>query len=239
MWGRPPKRYYQFLRFVEGSTDLQKLRVAILGCSDGKFVLPAARRGHHVLGIDVDEIALFGGTKLGPHGGTHMPGLLARLQAENLEKSADVVHADFVEYQPTVQYHAVFTSGSVQYQRNLKHPVHSIVVAIQSFVAPGGFLYVDYMLPSEPEQLDRANYLSKEAWKCFFPEPTWTVLYNRVLPPLLDRAHVDFPIDHFHTWGHLLVRRNRDTPRRQGKSNNQRHAAGLVPLNSVGKRFRG
>jgi hypothetical protein len=144
-----------------------------------------------------------------------MPGLIARLRAEDLDKTADIVHADFVGYQPKIQYHAVFTSGSVQYLRNLKHPIHCIIVSIQSFVAPGGFLYVDYMLPSEPEHVDRANYLSKDGWQGFFPEPTWTVLYNRVLPPLLDRAHVDLPIDHFHHWGHLLVRRNPGTTWRQ------------------------
>src|SRR5690554_447379 len=45
LWGTPPSRYYQLLRRVEADKR-ERLAVAIVGCSDGKFVLPAARRGH-------------------------------------------------------------------------------------------------------------------------------------------------------------------------------------------------
>lgn len=49
-WGAPPTRYYAFLARlallygVGGNYDL-----AVLGCADGKFVVPAARRRMHTL----------------------------------------------------------------------------------------------------------------------------------------------------------------------------------------------
>ena len=123
LWGKPPTRYYKFIRRVEGEFPSVPLRVAILGCSDGKFVLPAARQGHYVLAMDIDEIALFGGTKLGPTGAVHMLGLRERLRAEHLSHLVSIVHGDFVEYRSKKRFHAVFTSGAVQYSRNAPRPI--------------------------------------------------------------------------------------------------------------------
>jgi SAM-dependent methyltransferase len=206
LWGRPPARYYRFLNLAEQRVK-GPLRMAVLGCSDGKFVLPAARRGHTVFAIDIDEIALFGGPKLGPEGEIIMPGLTSRLKAEALVERVTVVHGDFVEHPPLQPCDAVFTSGAIQYSRNLIHALSDVVSAIQAYVAPGGYLYIDYMLPLKPHQSERENFPSREKWSTFFSAPAWDLLYNRVLPPVFERAHVDNPVDHFHHWGHLLVRR--------------------------------
>src|SRR5258705_13831045 len=97
LWGKPPSRYYALLRRAESSKRGGRPHLAVLGCSDGKFVLPAARRGFTVMALDVDEIALYGGTKIGPDGPTPMPGLRARLEAEKLAHLVEVVHADLAE----------------------------------------------------------------------------------------------------------------------------------------------
>jgi SAM-dependent methyltransferase len=183
------------------------LKLAIVGCSDGKFVLPAARRGHAVFAIDTDETALFGGTKLGPEGRVEMPGLFSRLQVEGLSERVMLVHGDFVEHRPPTPCHAVLTSGAVQYSRNLIHTLDALVGALQAYVAPGGYLYIDYMLPMEAHQAERENFPAKERWTRFFDSPGWQLLYNRVLPPVFERAHVDNPVDHYHHWGHLLAHR--------------------------------
>lgn len=207
LWGTPPTRYYNFLKLVEQNFKLKSLKIAILGCSDGKFVLPAARRGHKVFAIDIDEVALFGGDKTGPFGKVYMPGLVARLYSENLQSKVQVIHSDFVEYSPIDLYHAVFTSGAVQYSRNLKHSMCSMVKSIQAFVMPAGYIYVDYMLPMDEKYIGRDNYPRKERWNEFFHHSEWDLLYNRVLPPVFEKAHVDNPVDHYHHWGHLLARR--------------------------------
>jgi hypothetical protein len=207
LWGKPPTRYYKFLARVEATFPSKFLRVAILGCSDGKFVLPAARRGHSVLAIDIDEIALYGGTKLGPTGAVQMLGLSERLRREHLSQRVSIVHEDFVEYRSAKRFHAVFTSGAVQYSRNMKHSLEEIVRKLKTYVGEHGYIYVDYMLATEEKHRRRDNYPTKEIWSNFFEAEGWQVIYNRVLPPLFEAAHVDNPVDHYHHWGHLLAQK--------------------------------
>lgn len=207
LWGPPPSRYYRFIRRVESDFPSQPLRVAILGCSDGKFVLPAARRGHHVLAIDIDEVALFGGLKVGPAGDVRMLGLRERLVVEDLSHLVTLVHEDFIEYRPTRGFHAVFTSGAVQYSRNLKYRFEEIVKRLKSFVIHQGYIYVDYMLPMNEEQKGRSNFPLKATWSSLFDVKGWQVIHNRVLPPMFESAHVDNPVDHYHHWGHLLAQK--------------------------------
>ncbi len=210
LWGPPPSRFFRLLRLVESSIAERPIRVSILGCSDGKFVIPAARRGHRVLAVDIDPVALFGGSKPGVGGPVKMPGLTARLNQENLQRTVRVVHADFVTFRaPRARSHLVFTSGSIQYSYNLRHSLHAVIKAIQSFALSGGFVYVDYMLPLIDQHLTRPNFFARGALREHFPAPNWQIIYDRVLPPLRERAHVDNPEDHVHHWGHLLALRLR------------------------------
>lgn len=211
LWGYPPTRYFNFLRRVESSFDETPLSLAVLGCSDGKFVLPAARRGYRVLALDTDTVALYGGEKQGPSGTVYMPGLTSRLTAENLSTLVEVVNTDFVEYHTPVQYHAVFTSGALQYSRNMKHSMADMVNKVKEYVLDNGFLYIDYMLPMESKYQGRDNYPDRDQWNFFFQGGGWKVYYNRVLPPVFEAAHVDNPVDHYHHWGHLLAKRQAGT----------------------------
>lgn len=207
LWGKPPSRYYRFLKRVESAIAKRPLRIAILGCSDGKFVLPAARRGHSVFAIDFDTIALNGGTKIGPDGQIRMLGLRKRLMLEGLVKRVTVVEGDFITYNPPKKFHAVLTSGSVQYSRNLRYSIQEIIEKLKHHVMNGGYIYIDYMLPLEKKHLGRENFPNRHEWQRFFPKESWRMINNRVLPPLFEAAHVDNPVDHYHHWGHLCAQR--------------------------------
>lgn len=208
LWGEPPSRFYRLLNRTEALFDrTQSLRIAILGCADGKFVLPAARRGHFVLAIDVDSVALFGGEKPGIGGKVWMPGLVSRLEQERLRSQVRVVHGDFARDAPIRLSHLVFTSGAVQYSRNTSNPMRVMVERMKSYVTRGGLLYVDYMLPSEDKYVGRQNCPGRREWTRYFQDSAWSLIYNRVLPPVVDRAHVEYTVDHYHHWGHLLVQR--------------------------------
>lgn len=207
LWGRPPSRFYRYLSQVEAAFPIRPLTFSILGCSDGKFVLPLARKGHTVHAVDIDALALFGGEKTGPTGPVQMPGLVARLQAEGLSHRVTVAHSDFIAHPPDCRFHAVFTSGAIQYSHNLRHDVHTILSAIKSCVRKLGFLYFDYMLPLDATHCLRPNYFKPGELRRHFQPPAWRVLRDRVLPPLLEKGHVDNPCDHYHHWGHMCVRR--------------------------------
>ena len=207
LWGSPPTRFYNFLRRVETEFLGEKLRFCILGCADGKFVLPLARKGYEVLAIDIDDIAINGGIKAGVDGDVYMPGLISRLEAEGVSKLVSVVNTDFMHHVTSKKYHGVFTSGAINYSYNLRHPIGQILTKVKSYVKTGGFLYFDYMLPMESEHYGRENYFIKGQLEEYFKTPEWEVIYDRVLPPLKERAHVDKPVDHYHHWGHLLVKK--------------------------------
>lgn len=136
-----------------------------------------------------------------------MPGLAWRLHKENLADRVTIIHADLAEIELPPAY-LVITSGALQYSVNLRHAMADMVGKVQAAVAPGGLLYIDYMLPMEERYIGRDNYPSRERWQEYFDESKWEVAYNRVLQPQFEAAHVDLPVDHYHHWGHLLAKRH-------------------------------
>lgn len=207
LWGTPPSRFYNYLKRVENYFGDSPLQISILGCSDGKFVLPCARRGHKVFAIDVDGEAINGGEKVGPDGPVYMIGLANRLKKEGLEDRVNWVHGDFITH-PPIESHATFTSGAIQYAFNMEHDMACIMRKLQDFSMSKGFVYMDYMLPIEDRHKGRPNYPSPLEMEGFFDESEWSIIYNRVLPPIFERAHVDNPVDHYHHWGHLLAQKH-------------------------------
>lgn len=206
LWGTPSSRYYRFLRRVKESSGKENPTLAVLGCADGKYVIPAARLGFEVWAIDVDEVALFGGYKQDASGEVHMPGLAARVEAEKLGDLVEVVHGDFMESPPGRKFDSVFTSGALQYSNNTEYTLEQMVDAVGDCVRPGGLLYIDYMLPYEEKYKGRPNCPQAPWWKEYFnSRPHWVVKYNRVMQPVIDRAHVEYPVDHYHQWGHVLA----------------------------------
>lgn len=182
--------------------------LTVLGCADGKFVLPAARKNFSVLAVDVDYAALYGGVKEGVGGQVVMPGLAARLEVEGLSSKVKILCADFTTLTPQPMY-AAFTSGAIQYSYNMPKTANELLQAALGFVRSGGFFYIDYMLPYEAKYVGRPNCPDAVWWQQKVAELSgWTVMHHRVLPPTRDIAHVEYPVDHFHQWGHLLMRRS-------------------------------
>ncbi|SCB53141.1 hypothetical protein GA0061099_10505 [Bradyrhizobium yuanmingense] len=98
----------------------------------------------------------------------------------------------------------------VQYSCNIPNSALTIVSHLQQFVGVGGLLYIDYMLPYEEKYKGRPNCPEASWWKTWAASlKDWIVLHNRVLQPTLDPAHIEYPVDHYHQWGHVLLRRQR------------------------------
>lgn len=210
LWGEPPSRYYRFLKKLQETEKCgSKYTLAVLGCADGKFVLPAARKGMSVLAIDLDGIALYGGKKEGVGGLVNMPGLTSRLVDEGVNSFVEVKHEDFTNVRPA-KCSGVWVSGAIQYSNNSNLKASDIISKVLGFVAPAGLVYIDYMLPYEDKYKGRLNCPTQEWWRNYVSSlSTWEVLSHRVMPPTLDLAHVEFPVDHYHQWGHLFMKRKR------------------------------
>jgi 2-polyprenyl-3-methyl-5-hydroxy-6-metoxy-1,4-benzoquinol methylase len=179
IWTEPTRRFFRFLNNIEHSGLPKKL--AVLGCSDGTYVIPAARRGFDVLAIDTDRTALYGGTVPLHEKNSTTVGLINRLAIEQLEEKVMVVCEDFVLYNEDEQgkFSGVFTSGSIHYQENSQYPLDQILKSIQSYVATGGLLLVEYIHRSEHHSDPLKYFMTGKEIVRFFPTGTWNVSSNK------------------------------------------------------------
>lgn len=205
VWGKPNRSIYRFLRILE-ETDLPKT-IAILGCSDGKFVLPAARKGFSVLAIDIDRVALYGGNM--DIFGSVVPniGMITRLKNENLLQKVEVVNQSFLEYILDQKYTGVFTSGSIHYGENSRYTLPEVVSKIQDYVTPQGLLFQEYIHTSDADNDPERHFVDKQTMNSFFGDPQWTILRHRK-KQYLEGPNPRNDQEHIIVWGSILVRRN-------------------------------
>ncbi|MFD0393587.1 hypothetical protein ACFQ3Z_18605 [Streptomyces nogalater] len=75
--------------------------VAVVGASDGKFVLPLAAAGYRVVAIERDALAVHGGeVHLPGDNQVHAMGLTDRLKVEELRDRVQVIEEDFLAGNP-------------------------------------------------------------------------------------------------------------------------------------------
>jgi len=192
--------------------DLLKTRgltsVCVIGASDGKFVLPLARRGIRVVAIEQDPRALHGGpvTLPGPVE-TTMPGLRKRLTAEGLTDLVQVVQADLLGLAEGMNpVDAVWTSCSWHYSRNHARPLADFITVMNNLCRPrGGILGAEYMMPVEPRHLSIEHYPPEGHVRRFFPG--WTINWETYTPPFVEAPHVDQLAEHIHRMGLIIATR--------------------------------
>lgn len=232
-WGKPPARIYRFIEEIN-STIGRNASVAIIGCSDGKFVFPFLRKGFEVTAIDFDKTALYGGTKIKPlvrnkitplhysHSETkiqykeiptqkiNIHGLKKRAELEGLLSHLRILELDFYAEPPKETYDVLFTSCSLQYKSNRTIPIASIMQILKSHVRNGGYLYMDYMMPLEDSHDWKSDHFFRtgeiKKWFC----DDWSIIHIKEMKkPVFESAHIDRPEDHFHRFGYILARRKR------------------------------
>jgi hypothetical protein len=180
--------------------------LAILGCSDGTYVLPAARRGFEVLALDIDQVSLYGGmTKVGQEV-TQVMGLEERLNREGLLDRVTIINEDYVTHTPGSLYSGVFTSGSVHYQENAKHSLADIIKSIQAYVAPRGILDLEYIHLSERNNNPDRYYLTRDEVTQYFQTNEWRVTSNK-RKTYMEDPNPRNPEVHTITWGRLYAER--------------------------------
>lgn len=177
IWGNPSRIYFRFLGRLQDS-NLPKT-LCILGCSDGKFVIPAAKRGFSVLAIDIDRVALFGGSVNLFGRETAIQGLTKRLQIEDLTGMVEVVNKDFINYIPKTTFSGVFTSGSVHYAENAIYPFTQVVESVKKYVSSPGLLLFEYIHRSDFDNDEKRHFIVSRELASLFKEPDWIVTSNK------------------------------------------------------------
>lgn len=229
IWGSPPSRLYSLINKANNLLG-ESYSVCIVGCSDGKFLLPFARIGKKVTGYDVDTIDLFGGYKEFPIRNNapiatynknfisptyplerrYVDGVCKRLNMEGLESVCTIEERDFYKNVPEQRFDVVFTSCSLHYTLNNVFTLKEKVEKLRSIVSSNGILYMDYMMALEEE--DYINYPDYKFFrngeaKSYFGND-WEILsYYEQKKPVFEAAHVITTYDHFHRFGFLMVQR--------------------------------
>lgn len=229
IWGNPPKRLYKLINI--GLKNWNKnFEACIVGCSDGKFLLPFARAGIKVTGYDIDDVALFGGIKDFPiiekkekyKYSTdfiskdyklikkHVLGITKRLEMEKISQYAFIEKRDFYKNVCDKKFDIVFTSCSLHYTVNKDFSLKDKTDKLKSIVEVGGLLYIDYMMAIDENNYElypKEKFYRKGEILNYFDD-NWQILYHRENNnPTFEGAHVDCPRDHFHRFGYILVRR--------------------------------
>lgn len=231
IWGNPPTRLYKLINLAK-QTWGKNFNACIVGCSDGKFLLPFARDGIKVTGYDIDDIALYGGYKEFPIVKEKIKyeyksnfkskkfeletkkvlGITERLQIEKIERYAAIEKRDFYRTIPDKKFNLVFTSCSLHYSANQDFTLEEKTKKLQDIILPEGYLYIDYMMA-----IDENDYLTYPASKFYrkkeivkYFDKNWEIISHKENnSPTFEGAHVDCVKDHFHRFGYILARRKK------------------------------
>lgn len=229
IWGTPPTRLYKLLNIAKKEWG-KNFTACIVGCSDGKFLLPFAREGIKITGYDIDDIALYGGYKNFPIVkkkikydydskfiskkfelvNKRVLGITERLKLENVDKYANIEQRDFYRNLPNNKFNVVFTSCSLHYSANQDFTLEDKTKKLQDIVLPKGYLYIDYMMA-----IDENDYIAYPSSKFYrkneiikYFDKNWKIIsYRENNKPSFEGAHVDCVKDHFHRFGYILARR--------------------------------
>jgi hypothetical protein len=186
----------------------QAQTVCVVGASDGKFVLPLARRGIRVIAIERDPFALDGGpvTLPGPIDAT-MPGLRKRLSEEGLTDLVKIIQADLLTASEWMDpADAVWTSCTWHYSINHRRPLADFIAVMDQLCRPcGGVFGAEYMMPIEPRHFTIEHYPSEGCVRGLLPG--WSIEWEAYTPPFLEAPHIERLTEHVHRMGLIIATR--------------------------------
>lgn len=194
-------------RELEGQ-DLTGATACVLGCSDGKFVIPLVAAGVQVTAVDVDPVMLKGGTVTRGETAEEVRGLRRNLAEEGLVERCEIVEADFMDWQSDSVFDITLTSGSWAYNRNLHHGLGGVIGRMQRLVSPAGYLFADFLLPHTDAERKIDLYPEPAELATLFPPEEWRTVHNEEVG-LIGESHYGMEEWHVHRYGALLVERRR------------------------------
>lgn len=177
LWYPPTKSLYSFLTRVE-RLELPKT-FAVLGCADGNYVVPAARRGFEVLAIDIDTVALYGGRANIGGKDLEIIGMKKKLERLGLEEKVNIVRQSYLDYQPETTFSGVIVSESTHYQANSRYSLDERIAKIQSYLSIGGLFLLEYLHLSDRNS-DLERFFTSKSLKSYFKPPQWKLISNKI-----------------------------------------------------------
>lgn len=195
-----------FPLFAEELGRTEARSIAVVGASDGKFVLPLARNGYRVHAIERATAAIDGGPVVLPGGRDGwMAGLRRRLAEEDLGALVNVEAADLLDLTTPAPHDAVWTSCSWHYSTNHHRPLSDFIDRLKTLCRSGGLLGAEYMMPVEPRHHTVEHYLDEGQILRYLED--WPVLWETYTTPFIEDPHVEQLRPHVHRMGLVICRR--------------------------------
>lgn len=204
IWGKPNPSYFKFLDCIE--TKKLPKTLCILGCSGGKFVIPAAKKDFKVLAIDRNRTELYGGNVYAGNKKIHTEGLFHYLKEANIEKNVEAIDDNFIEYNNRETFSGVFTSGFIHYEGDSKYSLDCIINCIKSYVSLNGLLFLEYIHRSKYDNDPNRHFLTKDQLNSYFSGRSWKIL-KHTKHTYTESANTRVPKTHRITWGYLHASR--------------------------------
>jgi hypothetical protein len=204
VWGGIPPRFFRFLDMITEKGMPKTL--CVIGCSDGRYVIPAAKRGFRVRAIDIDMKAIFGGIQTIKEKNITMEGLFTRIYKEGVSNLIEVVPRDFMKDKCKKRYSGVFTSGSIHYRENEQYSPQSLINKIKSYVSLGGILLLEYIHRSESRKDPFRYYFTKGEMENLFRDNRFKITSHKV-KRYLESPNPRNPLIHEIEWARLYATR--------------------------------
>lgn len=195
-----------FPLFLNELADRDAHTVCVAGASDGKFVIPLALRGYHVVAIERDRRALDGGpVELPGHLPGEMPGLRRRLVTEEVRGSVEIIEGDLLALDQLPECDGVWTSCSWHYSVNHRRPLREFIRKLQALCGQGGLLGAEFMMPVEARHAKIEHYLEEGEIRRYFD--AWRLLWEAYTSPFTEDPHVEQLEPHSHRMGLVIAER--------------------------------
>ena len=206
IWTYPKKRFFTFLDNV--ASENFKKTLCVIGCADGTYVLPAAKRGFEVTAIDIDYNAIYGGPDIIIDGKAYKNiGLLKRLELEeDIKDKVEVFNCDFMEYDTSKKFSAIFTSGSLHYENNCKYTIEDLIEKIFNMLEINGTLLLEYIHRKANDESKR-YFLTKDQVDDLFSKYPNAKIVSHKVKTYIEKPNSRDDTIHEISWGRIYVKK--------------------------------
>lgn len=195
-----------FKDYLENKKD-SKITVCIIGASDGRFVIPLAKKGYKIIAIENDPLLLNGGdVKVSENKTIKVLGLKERLKVENLVSNVEIIEDNFFDVNIDFLVDAIFTSSTWDCSINHNRSLSEYIEKMKSAVKVNGIFCSEYMMPCEEKHKNIEHYLGEGEINKYFNN--WKTIEEFYTPVFKDDPHIGKLVPHIHRMGFFMGQKN-------------------------------
>lgn len=206
VWQNTKTFFPLFLNYLE-QQNKKNLTICIVGASDGRFVVPLAKKGYNVIAIENTPLMIDGGVAdVGNEQKINILGLKKRLELHSVSSKVKIIKNNFLDLESNFLVDAIFTSSTWDCSINHKYPVSEYLGKMKNLLKKNGIFCSEYMMPCEEKHKNIEHFLSEGVINNYF-DHNWQLLEEFYTPIFNDPPHIGKTIPHIHRMGFFLAKK--------------------------------